>query len=410
MQNKLRTSLTGFAVAWGVFMLIALLGAGNGLMNATSNNSRDFQTNTIAIFSGSTSKAYNGMNKDTWMRMKDEDFDRTVGDRYDDVIDEASPAYSYSGVFSRGKEYITTAQIVGVAPIYVNSEGIKMVAGRFINKFDVEQNRKTIVLDTKSASILMPESKDSTAIIGHYIKVDSLAFKVVGLYHSDDVSDFSEFYSAYTTIKTIYNNAYIPRIVFSFHGLETEQENTDFENRYRTDFNKAHYAAPDDTETLYFWNRLTQNMSMVKSQKIIRTILWLIGLFTLLSGVVGVSNIMLITVKERIHEFGIRKALGATPGSIVRLVVVESIVITAFFGFVGMLCGLIACQVMDATLGNNPIDMGPVQMYMFKNPTVGIDVAVKATLTLIIAGTLAGFFPARKAAKVKPIEALNNAK
>jgi putative ABC transport system permease protein len=145
---------------------------------------------------------------------------------------------------------------------------------------------------------------------------------------------------------------------------------------------------------------------MNKGVKIMRTALWIIGLFTLLSGIVGVSNIMLISVKERTHEFGIRKAIGAKPSSILWLIITESVAITAFFGFIGMLFGLGANQLMDMTLGHNPVDIGITQINVFLNPTVGIDVAIKALITLIVAGTIAGLVPARKASRVRPIEAL----
>ncbi len=180
--------------------------------------------------------------------------------------------------------------------------------------------------------------------------------------------------------------------------------------QYKKDYNNAHGYAPDDDRTLWISNSVIDNLQVNKVMNIIKTMLWIIGLFTLLSGVVGVSNIMLITVRERIHEFGIRKALGATPWSIIKLVIVESIVITAFFGYIGMICGIIACQIMDSTIGQQVLDIGVQRMYIFKDSTVSVGVAIGATVVLIVAGVLAGFFPARKAAKVKPIEALNELK
>ena len=147
-------------------------------------------------------------------------------------------------------------------------------------------------------------------------------------------------------------------------------------------------------------------MQMNKAGRIIRTALWILGLLTLVSGIVGVSNIMLITVKERTHEFGIRKAIGARPGEILKLIIAESITITALFGYVGMFLGMVACQVMDKTVGQQAVDIGVEKIQMLVNPSVGLDVALEATLLLIVAGTLAGIIPAWKAARVKPIEAL----
>jgi putative ABC transport system permease protein len=150
----------------------------------------------------------------------------------------------------------------------------------------------------------------------------------------------------------------------------------------------------------------TQNLQMEQGIDIIRTFLWVVGLFTLLSGIVGVSNIMLITVKERTHEFGIRKAIGARPWNILRLIIVESVIITTFFGYIGMVLGVMANEYMDATLGHNTIDTGLFEMTIFVNPTVGLDVCFEATMVMVLAGTIAGLIPAFKASRIRPIEAL----
>jgi putative ABC transport system permease protein len=195
-------------------------------------------------------------------------------------------------------------------------------------------------------------------------------------------------------------------IEFTFHGLETEAENLQFEREYKKRIGANHQVAPDDEDALWLWNRYMQSLQMQKGIRIIRTALWIVGLFTLLSGIVGVSNIMLITVKERTHEFGIRKAIGAKPWSILRLIIVESIIITTIFGYVGMLLGIAANEYMDATIGNMQVDAGLFKATMFSDPTVGIDICIEATLVMIIAGTIAGLIPSLKAARIRPIEAL----
>ena len=211
----------------------------------------------------------------------------------------------------------------------------------------------------------------------------------------------------FTTYRTIYNvGDKTGNIVFSFKGLETEQQNEAFEQRYRANLNGNHGAAPDDEEAVWIWNRFTQAMQMNTGMGMLRTALWIVGIFTLLSGIVGVSNIMLITVKERTHEFGIRKAIGATPWSILRLIIIESIIITTFFGYIGMVLGIAANEYMNATIGNMKVDSGMFTATMFVNPTVGFDVCINATLLMVVAGTIAGLIPARKAARVRPIEAL----
>lgn len=234
------------------------------------------------------------------------------------------------------------------------------------------------------------------------------AFLVVGIY-SDDESMFRNImYAPFTTIRTIYNKGdKTENIIFSFKGLDTKAANEAFEQSYRRKINAQHEAAPDDEESVWIWNRFTDSLQMSTGTAIIRTALWIVGIFTLLSGIVGVSNIMLITVKERTREFGIRKAIGATPWSILKLIITESVIITLFFGYIGMMLGIGANLWMDATIGNTTMDVGAFQQKMFVNPTVGFGVCMQATLLIVIAGTIAGLIPARKAAKTRPIEALN---
>ena len=192
----------------------------------------------------------------------------------------------------------------------------------------------------------------------------------------------------------------------SIKNLKTKEDNEKFEANYRASTNLRHQAAPDDEQALWMWNRYTDSLTMAQGIGIIRTALWIVGLFTLLSGIVGVSNIMLITVKERTREFGIRKAIGARPKDILRLIIAESIIITSVFGYIGMLCGILTNLYMDATMGHMVMDSGIFRATMFVDPTVGLDVCIKATLTIIIAGTIAGLIPAIKASRIRPIEAL----
>ena len=243
--------------------------------------------------------------------------------------------------------------------------------------------------------------------MGKYVKVNNFAFKVVGIY-KDDENGQSEAFSSYSAIKGIFgaNTDDAGSIEFTFHGLTSEKANEDFEKDYRRRINANHQAHPEDERSVWLWNRYSDNLQMQTGIGIIRTALWIVGLFTLLSGIVGVSNIMLITVKERTHEFGIRKAIGAKPWSILKLIIVESVIITTFFGYIGMVLGVMANEYMDATLGHDTIDTGLFKATMFVNPTVGIDVCIEATMVMVVAGTIAGLIPAFKASRIRPIEAL----
>ena len=410
-RNKLRTSLTGFAVAWGIFMLIVLLGAGNGLINAQLKQSDRFLSSSMVVFGGETSKAYQGLKEGRRIRLHQSDIDITAKE-FSNHIDEVGAQYRTQGTISLGQQYINN-EVSGVYPNHTKIDKVEMLHGRFINDIDIREKRKVLVLSNKQAEELLVSPSVAVSrqpierLIGRYVNLDGLAFQVVGIYKEQE-NGRANVFSSYSAIKSIYgaNTDDAGRIEFTFHGLPTEQANEDFEADYRQRLNMAHQAHPEDESAVWLWNRFTQNLQMETGIGIIRTALWIVGLFTLLSGIVGVSNIMLITVRERTHEFGIRKAIGAKPWGILRLIIVESVIITTFFGYIGMLLGIGANEWMDATLGHTKVDAGLFKATMFSNPTVGIDVCVEATLVMVIAGTIAGLIPAFKASRIRPIEAL----
>lgn len=404
-RNKLRTSLTGFAVAWGIFMLIFLLGAGNGILNALTQQSNRYLANSIMIYGGTTSQAYRGLDKGRDITLNERDMQLTKllhGDHVDEV--EGS-LYQGPVDISRGKDYVTSQTLSGVYPVHPRIEKLEIVEGRFINDIDMKERRKVAVLSQTQAKELMP--RDYRALTGKTVTVQDMAFRVVGIYKDDASSWNSEAFIPYTTLQTIYATGdKVGDILFTIKGLETEAANEAFETAYRTTINANHQAAPDDDRAIWIWNRFTSNIQMHKGIAIVHTALWIVGLFTLLSGIVGVSNIMLITVKERTREFGIRKAIGAKPFAILKLIIAESVIITSMFGYIGMVLGVVANEIMDATIGSAVMDTGMNKMTIFVNPTVGLDVCIGATAVLIIAGTVAGLIPAIKAARIRPIEAL----
>ena len=397
-RNKLRTGLTGFAVAWGIFMLIVLLGAGNGLINANLKQSDRFLSSSMVVFGGETSMAYQGLKENRDIRLHQRDIEIT-DEEFKKVVDEVGAQYRTTAMVSNGQQYLT-GQIAGVYPNHIKIDKVEMLQGRFINSIDVNESRKVLAISDKQAKELKTQ-------VGKFVKVGNFAFKVVGIYKEQE-NGRADMFSAYSTIKRIYGAKTddAGRIEFTFHGLETETENEAYEKEYRQRINTAHQAHPDDENAIWLWNRYTQNLQMQKGIGIIRTALWIVGLFTLLSGIVGVSNIMLITVKERTHEFGIRKAIGAKPWSILKLIIIESIIITTIFGYIGMILGIAANEYMDATLGHTKVDAGLFKATMFLDPTVGLDVCFEATMVMIIAGTIAGLIPAYKASRIRPIEAL----
>ena len=401
MRNKLRTVLTGLSVAWGIFILIVLLGAGNGLIHAFELNSGNVVMNSVKVYPGTTTKPWQGMQEGRNVDLEQEDC-RLTAVRFPDNIMEVGATVSQNAVdITYGKDHVSIT-LEGVMPSLVQIEGIKLVEGRFINQLDMQGNRKVMVLHKKTVEMLFPRE----SALGKMIKVNGLAFKVVGIY--DDQNFFSpSVYVPYNTLSLLYAKGnLVDNLMFTTRGLTDEKTNDRFEDDFRTMLAHRHQFDASDNGAVWIWNRFTQNLQQQQATSILHIAIWVIGIFTLISGIVGVSNIMLITVRERTHEFGIRKALGASPFSILRLIIAESVLITTFFGYVGMVAGILATEYMDRLFGQQTVDVGVFSATVFHNPTVDISVAIQATLTLIIAGTLAGFFPARKAVMIRPIEAL----
>ena len=403
-RNKLRTSLTGFAVAWGIFMLIFLLGAGNGLINAQLQQSTRFLANSMRVFPGETSKAYKGLKEGRSITLNDKDI-LISNKTYDQYVDDVGGRLEqYNVNINYGDNYVASQSLVGVAPTHPKIDKTELIAGRFINEIDMKEQRKNVVLSRSQAKELC---KDYRSLVGKNVKISNLNFQVVGIYKDDESRNNTEAFIAYSTIKTIYAKGDdAGSLEFTIKNLKTKEDNEKFEKNYRASINNNHQAAPYDERTIWLWNRYMDNIQMNQGIAIMQTALWIVGLFTLLSGIVGVSNIMLITVKERTREFGVRKAIGAKPWSILKLIITESIIITSFFGYIGMVCGVAANEIMDATIGHTTVDTGLFKAAMFVNPTVGLGTCIGATIAIVIAGTIAGLIPAIKAARIRPIEAL----
>lgn len=401
-RNKLRTFLTGFAVAWGIFMLIVLLGAGNGLIHAFENQSGDMIMNSMKIYPGYTGKPYKGLKEGREIKLNETDMEITEG--FTNNVESVGATLERNGVnLSYGEDHVSI-NLEGVMENYTKVEPMEMVKGRFINALDLKEKRKVIVLHEKTIEMLF--GKDKQEKIGQYVNASGLAYQIIGIY--TDKGNFSpSAFIPYSTLKLIYNKGdKLGTMIFITKNMNTIENNESFETEYRKAIGTHQNFDPTDRSAIWIWNRLKQYMQQQNGLGILRTAIWVIGIFTLLSGIVGVSNIMLITVKERTREFGIRKALGAKPISILWLIIAESIVITTFFGYIGMVAGIAMTEYMNVVAGNQVMDAGVFSMTVFENPTVDMHIAIQATLTLIIAGTLAGFFPARKAVMIRPIEAL----
>ena len=402
-RNKMRTIATGFAVASGIFLMIILQGASNGIIHTLEKNSGGFAFDAIQVWGGQTSIPHEGLKEGRSIKLDERDI-AMVNESFTDNVASTTAEVSQSGLVASVGENYMSVNLSGIYPEYAEIEDLKITQGRFINNIDMDEKRKVVVMSEDNAKNFF---KDKATPINRNIKIGNSVYKVVGLYESNSMFTDNNMYSPYTTVQTIYGKGRtINSLTLKTVGLSTEEESELFEEEFRHGMSSTHNFSPDDKSAVWIRNSASQSAQINMASSILSTSFWILGLLTLISGVVGVSNIMLIAVKERTHEFGIRKALGAKPWNIIRMIILESLIITAICGYIGMLAGIGFCEYMNATVGNQTLDIGIFQQQVFIDPTVDISTCVRATCIIIIAGALAGFFPARNAAKVKPIEAL----
>ena len=399
-KNKLRTFLTSFAVAWGIFMLIILLAAGNGLKNGvTSNFSRRAQ-NSVTLWPGWTSMAYKGLPTNRQIKFDQKDYD-LIRNKIPEV-EYVSVRLSQRVTLSYENEY-GSWDIDGVSQdaSIINNLKVANGNGRFLNKMDVDNRRKVIVLSPDMKKVLF---KDKDPIDQYVIADNNIAYQVIGVYDNEDIYDNNPpGYIPFTTAQMLYNKGYgFRRIDFTVVGLPTKEANEKFVERLRQRMGTLHNFDPADRSALYVRNTAEDMLEAQSIFFIITAFIIVIGIASLLAGIVGVGNIMLITVKERTKEIGIRKAIGATPFSVLKLIIFESILITTVAGYIGIVIGVGITEGISTIMANAPSD-GPS---IFKDPTVDLSTVIWATVVLIVAGTIAGLIPALKATKVSPIEAM----
>lgn len=403
-QNKLRTALTGLSVSVGIFLLIVLLGAGNGLIHAFNHNNQMFSTDAISIYPGYTSKPFKGWKEDRNIKFDNIDVDNTAIVAKSKVKSTAGKLTSSEKTASAHQHYFKTT-LYGQSPEAYNIERLSLAKGRYINELDLKEQRKVVVMPDYSAEETFGSIE---AAIGDYLNIDSVAYQVVGVLESNGNKGQSRCHIPFTTYRTIFHTGFdIPEIVVQTYKPQVDESFEALRAAWCKSLGARHDFAEDDESAVWISSvaqgAKEQNLALTMLQRA----LWVIGLLTLMSGVVSISNIMLITVKERTKEFGIRKALGARPWAILRSVLAESVIITLFFGYIGLVAGVAATEWMNVVSGQQVTEFLNFRFYTFLDPTIDMSVAFSALLTLIIAGLLAGFFPARRAVKIKPITALN---
>jgi len=401
-KNKLRTFLTGFSIAWGIFMLIALLGAGNGLKNGIESNFNRRAKNAVSVWPGATSMPYKGLPVDRRIKLDERDYEM-IKRRFPE-IDRISGQIWRRSTISYDKNYGSWTML-GVHPdgAYINNIDMSTGKGRFLNQIDIDRRRKVIVINNEMEDILFKGENP----LGKYVIVENLAFQVIGVYRDDTGRSNVPSYIPFSTAQSLYNKNYgMGRLDFTVVGLNTMEKNEEFIDRFRKEMGNLHKFDPQDKAALSVYNNAEDVVRTVQIFNTINGFIWVVGILSLIAGIVGVGNIMLITVKERTREFGIRKAIGASPLSILRLVLLESIIITAMFGFIGIVLGTGVIEVV-----NNIVEMinqgsPPGTPSVFKNPSVDFGIILQATGILILAGVIAGGIPAVRAVRVSPVEAM----
>lgn len=398
-KNKLRTFLTGLSVASGIFILVILLGVGKGLQNGIEKQFERDAAGIIEVWSGATSKAYKGMNPGRQIQFRNSDYDISV-QKFGDLFDKNGATYNAWGAsVVYGKES-GNYQYSGVNPDYLAIENATIIKGRFVNANDLINSEKVAVIGQKIGLDLFKD-KDP---IGEKISINNINFKVVGVFTDPGGErEESRVYLPLTTTQQVYGiGDKVSNLFYTLKKKDNYEEAVAEATQFSTDLGlllKGKNAiAPDDESAIGVNNSIVEAKKFYDLNLYIRLFFWWVGICTIIAGVVGVSNIMMIIVKERTKEIGIRKALGASPLSIITMILHESIFITTISGFMGLLTGLALLEIF-----------GPqAESEYFRNPQVDFTVAMSTLIVLVIAGALAGFIPAYRAAKIKPIVALRD--
>lgn len=406
-KNRMRTALTGLAVAWGIFMLIFLLAFGNGFNNGMKANFASRATNSVSLWPGWTSMPYKGMPSSRKVTFDFRDYD-IIRNKLPEV-EYVSPRISQSATVTYGEEY-GSWNLNGVSDEaqYISGVPVRSGDGRFLNKLDLKERRKVAVIAPETKKVLF-KGEDP---LGKYIIANNIAFQVVGVYDDSDMPfSNSPIYIPFTTAQMLYSGGYgFNQIEFTINGVHGKEANEQFINRVRRIMGELHTFDPNDRSALNIRNRAEQAEETYSILDGITIVIWVIGLASLIAGIVGIGNIMLITVKERTREIGIRKALGAKPSSILNLIILESIIVTTIAGYLGVVLGVGVTELVSPVLESifNKGGEGTHSPTVIKDATVDISIVLKATLVLIVSGVCAGLIPAINATKISPIEAMRS--
>ena len=393
-NNKVRTVLTGIAVTWGVFMLIVLLGVARGVTNSFDSQMMQGNSTRLRVFGGQTSVPWEGNREGRRIRLEESDLQKVPAGA-PKYVESVTTRINGGATVSTSKAKVNQSY-TGAFPQIVKELGnFDLTEGRFLNDPDIENTRKVAVLPKYYITQLFPP--DGNDALGKEVTINGLAFKVVGIYDSKWNRDI---YIPFTTARLMASNRKdLGELSVNLMNVTTEEDGKEAEKLVKNTLAKSHNFNPDDESAIWISNYFTNALTAKKGMAILDVGVWVLGILTLLTGIVGISNIMFVSVRERTHEIGIRRAIGAKPRKILTQILSEAVAITLIFGYIGIVLGTVVTQIIAIVVG----DEGPLE-----NPTVSLSIAVEVTVVLVLAGALAGLFPALKALKVKPVEALRD--
>ncbi|MCF7559243.1 ABC transporter permease [Sabulilitoribacter multivorans] len=393
-MNRTRSLLSGFTVAFAILLFAILFGIANGLQNTFQEAFGTDANNSIVIFPGTTSKAHKGLQVGRRIQFTNEDREFIL-DKFEDKVQFITSKVNRS-VTASFKGEKNNYELRGVYPEYMFIENNVIKEGRYINHNDLDNNAKVVVIGrTVEEDLFFKETA-----IGKYINLSGIQYKIVGVFTDDEGdSEESVIYMPITTTQFVYgNNDFVDLMHLTYNPEMSSDEAMAFGNSIKNSLKDKFDVARSDQRAIRMWNMAEGTKQVDIMTTSLTFIILIIGFGTLIAGIVGISNIMIFIVKERTKEIGIRKALGASPRSIVSIILIESIIITAIAGYIGLLIGVGVLELVGPSL----------KEYFITNPGVSNSLVVGATITLIIAGTIAGYLPAKKASQIKPIVALRN--
>lgn len=397
-NNKMRIALTGFSIGWGLFILIVLIGTGNGLLNGMTTNFSSSSANVVTLTPGETSIQYGSTQKGRIISLYENDADE-LSQLWGDTITRAISVINHPVQVRFGNNYTNTS-VDGYPLDYAIAPNVKLTEGRDLNQADMDEQRKICIIPARLKSILFPNEQDN--ILGRYINFDGISFEVVGIYEPVVKANTTRVIIApITTIKTLYQpNGQLSRLYLETNHLTTSEMNEQFLNKVQHELAQRKGYSPNDIKAVKISSAYEMPVLINGILNGLSIFVIVVGLATLIAGIVGISNIMLITVKERTRELGVRRAMGASDLQIMSLVLIEAVIITVIFGYVGMFLGIGLTQ-----LASTAIQAGGANG-IFANPTVKFSYILAINGIMVIAGLIAGYVPAKRAVEIKLVEAL----